>query len=79
MCEKNGLLIAVEKRIHNTVCTLSGLFGFEDSMTGERSLIPVNLYLYTVAEAEISDETLYSEMFIYAHNMKYHSPTKYNG
>lgn len=78
MCETNGVLIAAEKRVSNNVCTLSGLFGFEDSVTGEKSLIPVNLYLYTLAEAEISDETLYAEMFIYAHNMKYHSPTKYN-
>lgn len=77
MCENNGVLITVEKRVHNTVCTLSGLFGFEDSVTGERSLIPVNLYLYTLAEVDISDSELYSEMFIYAHNMRYHSPTKY--
>ena len=79
MCENGGVLIAVEKRFRNSVCTLSGLFGFEDSVTGERSLIPVNLYLYTLADVDVSDETLYSEMFIYAHNMKYHRPTKYNG
>ena len=78
MCETNSVLITVEKRVYNDVCVVSGLFGFEDSVTGDRSVIPVNLYLYTVGDTEVDDIKLYREMVVYAHNMKYHSPTQYN-